>query len=114
MNSVLFAFTQKPMLSSGCSSYAIGIQFGLMCLQEVLDICMQNLRFIVYGRYRLLGNFFNLKAFSFIRSIEVPTTKSRQSLNKYGAYVYHSKTPIIMSNKLIYQSGKIPIAFVFS
>ena len=52
---------------------------------------------IVYVGYLLLLSFISLKPFSFIISIDVLRSKSRQMIKRYGANVSPCSTPATMS-----------------
>ena len=59
----------------------------------------------------MLLAFFNIKPFSFIRSMEVYTTQSRQSINKYGAKVSPCRTRATMLEKSVLPPDEQTIAF---
>ena len=56
--------------------------------------------------------FFSVKQFSFIRSIDVRRTYSRQIINIYDANVFPCKTPGITLRKSVYPLGGRTFAFV--
>ena len=66
---------------------------------------------IVFAKYRL--PFFNLKPYSFIRSIDVRSTKSWQNMNWYGANEYPYRPPATMSKKSESPSGERTLTFMF-
>ena len=71
---------------------------------------------IVSTGYRLLLTFFfkNVKPSSFIRSIDIQNTLSRQSINNYSFNVSPCKTLVTMSKKLVSLLDKWTITFMFS
>ena len=56
---------------------------------------------IISAGYRLLLAFFNVKPFSFIRLIDVRSTKSRLVINKFGVHLSPCKTSTTMSKKSV-------------
>ena len=57
--------------------------------------------------------FFSVKPFSFIKSIDVWSKKSRQIMKKYHANVFSCKTLPTLSNKSVSPSVEWTITFVF-
>ena len=68
---------------------------------------------IFHARYLLLLAFAKVKPFSFIKSIDVWSTKCRQIINRYGANVSPCITYMTMSKKSVSSSSEQTFTFVF-
>ena len=114
MYSVLSAFTWRRLPPAACSrlcsmdSAWVGV-FARSAMSSALSTSV----ILVSTRYRLFLAFFSGKLFSFIRSIEVRSTLSRQIMNRYGAKVSIYRTPTKISKKCVSPSGERTFTIVF-
>ena len=94
--SVLSAFTWKPMPPAVCSRQCCrNLAYAGVFARSAIS-SEKSASVIVSAGYRLLLAFFfffSVKPFSFIRSIDVQSTESRQIMNSYEANVFPCRTP---------------------
>ena len=114
MNSILFVFKWKPMPLASCSRLCSRDLAWAGVFARDTKSFQKSTSVLVSGGYcRLFAFFFSVKTFSFIRSIDVPSTSFTQIINKYSANVSPCKTPATMLKMLVLPSGERTIAFVF-
>ena len=111
MYTVLFEFTWRPMPPAACSRLCSKAWAGIF-VRSAWSF-EKSASIVVSAEYRLLLELFSIKTFSFIRSIEVRSAKSRQFINKYGANVSPCRTPVIKSKTSVSPLVEQTIAFVF-
>ena len=110
-----FICISKRSIASAASPHAMQQEFGIgrWIWTKCKIICVVCVCHIFYEISCLPCLFLRVKPFSFIKSIDVHSTSSRQIINIYATNVIPCKNPASMSKKLIFSSDEQTLAFVF-
>ena len=110
---ILFDSHSDQSFLLSVQGHAIGILLGLVPLQKGIVICIVRVSNIFGNKYHLSLTVFNVKPFSFMRSMDVWSSLSSQSINECNGNVSPFKTLATMSKKHMSPSGEWTITFVF-
>ena len=88
----LFAFPLRPMSPTACYRLCRDFAWAGIFARRVRSSAL-TASVMDFARYRLLLGFFNVKPFSFIRSMDIRSSLLRQIIYKFRADVSLCKTP---------------------